>query len=177
LALAGSVMALAAGGVDPVLRTARAFSGAASLSEYALRYQGGPWFRFLVDLMLISPWPVLCWLVWIGVLIAGRAWDERAGFWALVPALTIGMLCLVPHGKNPRLALFLEAPMRLCTVLLLQRLTRDRQGNLLSTAVMAAAVGGIVWMDLQTFWGMFVLGGIYDPVGTTLLAARGFLPR
>lgn len=174
--LAGMLVVLAAGGIEPALRVARAFSGAAALNAYALKYQGGPWFRFIVDLLLISPWPVLLTLVWIGTLIGSRVRDERAWFWALIPVLFIAMVSLVPAGKNVRFATFLEMPMRLCTVLLLQRLTRDRKGNLLSTAVMAAAVGGIVWMDLQSFWGMFVFGEIYDPVGTTLLAARGFLP-
>lgn len=177
LLLAGAVMALAAGGVGEAWRTATVFSGAASLSGYAAKNQSGPWYRFLVDLMLISPWPVLCWLAWIGALIAGRTRDGRLWFWALVPALFIGMASLMPAGKNPRFVLFAEMPMRLCTVLLLQRATRDAKGNLGSAALMAAAVGGIVWMDLNSFRELFVAGGIYDPVGATLLIARGFLPR
>ena len=177
LALVGSVMVLAAGGVDPVLRTARAFSGAAALSEYALKYQGGPWFRFLVDLMLISPWPVLCWLVWIGVLIGTRARDERAWFWALVPALFIGMLCFVPAGKNARFLLFLEMPMRLCSVLLLERLAgAGKEGGIRSAILVGGVVLLIVAQDLDSFFRLFVAGGIYDPVSLSLLSARGFLP-
>ena len=174
--LAGTLVVLAAGGIEPALYVARSFSGAAALNAYAIKYQNGPWFRFIVDFLLISPWPVLLTLVWIGTLIGSRVRDERAWFWALIPVLFIAMISFVPAGKNIRLMTFLEMPMRLCSVLLLQRITGDSEGNLRSTALMAAAIGCILWMDLQAFWGMFVLGGIYDPVSAMLLRARGFFP-
>ncbi|MDO8730606.1 MAG: glycosyltransferase family 39 protein [Candidatus Omnitrophota bacterium] len=177
LALAGSVMVLAAGGIHPVLKTAAGFAGAAHVNTYALHYQNGPWFRFLIDLLLLSPWPVICWLGWIGVLVADRSRDERVWFWALVPVLFIAMLCWVPAGKNARFILFLEMPMRLCTVLLLERLAGARKGGGVRSAIL---VGGVVLLivvqDLDSFFRLFVTGGIYDPVSFSLLSARGFLP-
>lgn len=170
LAAAAGLMALAAGGIHPALKTATGFAGAAHVNAYALQYQQGPWFRFLVDLMLVSPWPVLLWLVWTGVLIGERSRDERQWFWAAVPALFIGLGCLLPAGKNVRFVMALEMPMRLCAVFLLQRLIRSRW-------VMAAVVLCLIAIDLDSFCRLFLEGGIYDPVSAALLPLRGFLPR
>lgn len=175
LALAGSAIALAAGGIGPVFQVAASFLGA-SINEYSLNYQQGPWYRFITDFMLVSAWPVLLYFIWVGVLIGERVKDYRIWFWTLVPALFLVMIACFPMQRNIRLIMFLEMPLRLCSVLLLQRLFGDSDGNRRATIGMAAAVLILMWIDLQSFYHLFVNGDIYDPIGLSLMAARRYLP-
>lgn len=174
---AALVMVLfAAGGPKPLWESLQPFINADSGSLYGQRMQNGPWFRALVDLMLISPWPVLLYLLGLGVFSTDKKPDERFWFWAIIPVAQILLIALPPYGKNVRFLLLSEAAMRLCSVVLLQRLLGDRPGNLRSALLMGAVV--LVWIctDLKTFHQLFVVGGIYDPVSVSLLTHWGFLP-
>jgi len=130
-----------------------------------------------VDLMLVSPWAVLLYLLSVGFFSADRRQDAKFWFWALVPVVLIVLMDVAPYRKNVRFLLLSEMAMRLCAVLLLQRLLGDRPGNVRSGLFMGMAVIAWVCVDLQAFRNLFVLEGIYDPVSFWLLLARGFIHR
>jgi 4-amino-4-deoxy-L-arabinose transferase-like glycosyltransferase len=166
--------ALAAGGFSPAWR---AFAGTVlqpATNTYALAYGAGPWFRYLVDGVLLSPWPPLLFLAWLGYLLGARVSDERAWTWALVPVLFIA--CAVPFPKFVRWALALEAPVRLGAVLLLERLLARAAGRRAS-ACLGAAVALLMLVDLAGFRRLFVVSDIYDPTTTLLAASRDLIPR
>jgi len=171
---AGLVAALAAGGVTPAWR---AFAGTLlqpTANAYALAYGAGPWFRYCVDALLLSPWPPLLYLAWLGYLAATRPVDEHVWAWALVPLLFVA--CAVPFPKFVRWALPLDAPLRLGAVLFLERMLAggaDRPGH----ARLATAVVALMAVDLAGFHRLFVVGDIYDPTTALLAAWRDLVPR
>src|SRR6185503_3685318 len=119
--LVGAVLvaALAAGGFDVAWRTLLTTVAQDGVNEYIVRYGGGPWFRYVLDYLLVSPWTTLAYLVWLGWLGASRDADDDTSAWALVPILVVA--ALVPFSKSLRYVVALEAPIRLGAVLLLQR--------------------------------------------------------
>jgi len=46
-----------------------------------------------------------------------------------------------------------------------------------ATAGLGVLVAELMWVDLRTFHEFFVVGDIYDPTSSLLLAARGFVPQ
>lgn len=177
LAISGLAMGLAAADPGLVWETLKVFGSGAPANLYAQRYQEGPWFRFVVDFMLLSPWATLLYLVGLGWIFSERPRDERVWFWAFLPILFVGLASWFPSGKNIRFALFLDVPIRLCVVWILQRLTGDAEGAPAGrTAAMALAVAALMAVDLNSYYRLFVWGGIYDPVSASLLENLRFIP-
>jgi 4-amino-4-deoxy-L-arabinose transferase-like glycosyltransferase len=173
LALAACVAALAAGGFGPAWE---AFSGTVrqpAANAYALAYGAGPWFRYYVDALLLSPWPPLLYLAWLGWLAATRPADERLWAWALVPLLFVA--CTAPFPKFVRWALPLDAPFRLATVLFLERVLRGTSPRA-GRAMVAVAVVALMAVDVAGFHRLFVVGDIYDPTTALLAASRKLIP-
>lgn len=177
LCLAAVAVLFAAGGPKVLWETLEFFINGDSGTLYGQRMQSGPWYRPLVDLMLISPWPVLLYLLGLGVFSTDRKPNEKFWFWAIIPVVQILLMDLPPYGKNVRFLLLSEMAMRLCGVLVLQRLLGDRRGNVRSALWIGAVALAWVCTDLQAFHQLFVTGGIYDPVSYWLLLERGFIPR
>jgi 4-amino-4-deoxy-L-arabinose transferase-like glycosyltransferase len=174
LACAVAIAALAAGGFATAWQALRTTVAQDGVNEYIVRFGGGPWFRYVLDYLLLSPWTTLAYVVWLGWLAASRDADDETWAWALVPILVVAML--VPFSKSLRYVVALEAPMRLGAVLLLQRALGDGNGNRLATAGMAAAVLAIAWIDLHAFRGLFIDAQTYDPASFNLLLWRRLLP-
>lgn len=144
-------------------------------NQYALAFTQGPWFRFLIDYLLLSPWTTLLYLLWIGYLIGSRVTDARMWAWALVPLLFLAWLA--PFWKNVRNVLVLEFPMRLGAVLFLRSILNRWWGeSWRATVGLGAIIGILMWLDLAAFRAFFLEAGIYDPVSAPLLAARRLIP-
>lgn len=175
LLLASVVIVTAAGGVEPTRDTLVAMWAAAQQNEYVRNYGGGPWFRWVVDFVLVSPWTALLAVVWLGLLATDPRPDFRQTAWALVPVLFVVMM--VPSVKFLRWALPLDVPIRLGAVLALERLIAARAGARWVPAGLAVATIALVLADLIAFRTLFVQADIYDPSSTVLLLFQGFVPR
>lgn len=163
----------AAGGWGVFWRVVSANITSPPLNAYAVKYGGGPWFRYLLDFLLVSPAPTLLYLGWIGYLLGAREKDPQVWWWALVPVLFV--LLSIPATKNLRYALMLEAPIRLGAVFLLDRLLPVRKGSAASGLRFAYALFFLLWLDLESFHRLFVAGGIYDPATAFLIQGRGLV--
>lgn len=170
LGIAVVLVVLTAGGLSPAWETLRVHLAAVGENRYAALHGGGPWFRYLVDSCLLSPWIAVLFLGWLGYLFGSRLQDDPARLWALVPVLFLG--CAAPFTKNARYALFLEFPLRFGAVRMAQQLVGDRRSRHWITLI----VLGLVVMDLWTFYQVFVYQGLYDPLTEWLLMKRGILP-
>lgn len=172
---AALVTVVAAGGVGPAWEALRGVVGQPAGNAYAVRHGNGPWFRYVIDFLALSPWTTLLYVAWLGVLVGTRSRDPSARAWALVPLLFL--LSAAPFAKFVRWALVLETPMRLGAALVLRQLVRDRPGDRAATARLAAAVAAIMVADLRAFHHLFVVGDLYDPTATGLLRTWGIVPR
>ena len=159
--LSTGVLGLVAGGLEPVAKAFALLAGGASGSDYARRWGGGPWFRYVLDFLLLSPATTLLYVVSLGVLVGERSDDPRLRSWALVPVLFVAATLSLP--KFVRWALPLDVPLRLGAAAALARLSGGR------VAIFAGMVCLLMVADLMAFHRFFVTADIYDPTTRLLL--------
>ena len=172
LALAGAVMLLAAGGWHTLWETLRMSRGAYS-SPFAQAYLQGPWFRYVADFLIISPWVTILYLVWLGTLVGSGEKDERVWFWVVLPVLFILFASLFPL-RHIRYAMVLEIPMRVGIALLLRRLPAQRLSARWAAFGTAVVLAGLILIDVETFR-RFVEWDVYEPTNLKLLLVQRFL--
>jgi hypothetical protein len=168
-ALAMGALALAAGGLAPAWQALAAVVSQPGSNEYALKFGGGPWYRYFVDDLVLAPWTTLLYVAWLGHALATRLTDEELLGWTLVPIVFV--VCVVPFAKFVRWALFLDVPMRMGAVALLLA-----HGGRRPRLVIGFATLWLVATQLAAFHRIFVVGDVYDPTSVELLALTGFLP-
>jgi 4-amino-4-deoxy-L-arabinose transferase-like glycosyltransferase len=174
--LCGCVWLLAAGSLETLVAVVRIILGSPASNPYAQQLGGGPWWRYGVDLLLLSPGPTL-----LGLAVAGHALLEtRAGRsdatrnWLALFALGL-LLAYAPFTKNVRYVAPIELPLRALAALGLFALCGRGPGWRRGAAV-AAAVALLCWLDWRHFERVFVAGALYDPMTAFLLQARGLIP-
>lgn len=114
LSVAGPMAAVAllvtlAGGVQPLVAVYQTLVMKAQGLAYARLTGDGPWHRYLVDLLIVSPM-VLC-LALGAVFALGRKRREIAFFFLFV-AVSYAIMCNVRYGMNLRYASIWELPLR-----------------------------------------------------------------
>lgn len=118
-----------------------------------------------------------CSWVWLGYAVLHR--QQRLTLWPWCAVSVVPLVCIAGGAwmtKNARYLLALETPMRLGSVLLLERLCRDRDGDVWATVRMALVLGCVAGAGLFTFQQCFVASQIYDPISALLLRARHIIP-
>jgi len=176
VAVAGGLGVVAAGGPGRALEVARIVLASPGESPFVKAFCGGPWYRLVVDFLLISPLATLLGLG--GVLtVAVRAVrrDARDLPTAAAILLVLTLAEFAPLIKNVRYVALLELPLRLLALGALSELAGGL-GARWRRPALAAAVAGLVAADLVSFLELFVAGGIYDPTSFNLLAARQMIP-
>jgi len=136
---------------------------------YAVKFQAGPWFRYLVDWMLLSPLVVV-------LAIAGAAALPRNV--QPVLAFTLGAVAVMSFLPilNVRFLLFLDPCVRLFAVVGVVAVSRRLRAAVRDQCV--AALGLIVILlgsELFQFYRIVEGGGVYDPVTAELIRANGFI--
>jgi hypothetical protein len=168
--LAGLAMAFAAGGARTAFDCVVATLHQTGENPYLLRFGGGPWYRYVVDFLLLSPWTALLYLVWLGILVGTQRMEDRLIAWALLPILYLAAVS--PVARFVRWTMPLDVPIRLGAALAIAGLLGGR-AMLLPRAMV---LGLLMVADIRSFLALFVVGDIYDPSNWLLLWWRGFLP-
>jgi 4-amino-4-deoxy-L-arabinose transferase-like glycosyltransferase len=116
---AGLLIALY-GGLDNVLGVFRTFVIKAQTLEQVLLIGDGPWYRYLLDMFIVSPL-VIC--LALGALFTLASTRKELGFAFVFVAVSYAIMCNLPHGMNLRFATIWDFPLRLAAVLMLMKLT------------------------------------------------------
>jgi 4-amino-4-deoxy-L-arabinose transferase-like glycosyltransferase len=174
LALAGWIAA--AGSFDALLQTMKIVMGSPATNEYAIQMGSGPWYRYLVDEVLVSAWPTLLGLG--GIALAAWRWraDEYDGarvYLALIYVFQIAVLAF--FTKNLRYVAVLEAPLRVLAVLVVCDLVARGPARVANAAA-AGVVALLCWLDWRNFEQIFITWQTYDPVTLQIAAARHLFP-
>ncbi|MBK7642018.1 MAG: glycosyltransferase family 39 protein [Planctomycetes bacterium] len=179
LAMPGLITAplflLAAGGFGPLLQTVRTVLGSPSTNTYAIRFGSGPWYRYLIDYICLSPGVTLLALGFAGALLV-RTLRERPAR-AEVQLGIVAAVLLFEMGfftKNARYLLILELPLCVFASGMLCELVPAKWN---SRWIWIAAAGALLCiLDWRTFDYGWVQHGIYDPLSGALLQMRAILP-
>ncbi len=118
----GAVLLIAIfGGLDNVLGVFRAFVTQAQTLEQVLLIGDGPWYRYLIDLLIVSPL-VVC--LALGALFTLSGTRKELGYGFVFIGVSYALMCNLPHGMNLRFATIWNFPLRLAAVLMIFELTR-----------------------------------------------------
>lgn len=179
-ALALGVWVVAAGSFTTVRRLVEIVLASPATNAYALRFGGGPWWRYLVDFLALSPVPTLLGLAGIALTLDrarrrpnGEPVERTLLFFALLTALTLAEYAFLT--KNVRYVMLLDLPLRLFAVEALWRLLPIR-AHAARVAATAAVVLLLAAADLRSFRELFLARGLYDPMSAPLLELRGIVP-
>ena len=169
---------LAAGDSETLLRLVEIIVTSPAGNEYALAFGRGPWYRYLVDFLLLSPWTTVLALGAIGgfaLRALGTRQDGADPILAYLALLVAAQLFAYAFfTKNVRYVAVLELPLRVFAVCALWELMPARRTRV-AVAACALVVALLCWSDHRSFRGIFVEGGVYDPVSAPLLSYRGLV--
>ena len=165
--LAGFVVLVnLAGGLDVFLETYRLLVVSAEKNIYAIRTGDGPWHRYLVDLMLVSP-AVLC--LAIGGLFTSAKSNRPLLYLSAFLGFTYLVMCNVKLGMNLRYATIWELPLCALATVQIGEIVRQfgKRGPFIAVLIFVALCA----YSLRQYLIFFVDYNLYELVSEGLLRA------
>jgi hypothetical protein len=104
------ILLILAGGVGSLIETYTLSVSKNYTLDYAIRTGDGPWHRYLVDLLLVSP---VVLLLAIGALFTIRREQKVEWFFVLFIAISYLIMCNIKYGMNLRYANMWDLPLRI----------------------------------------------------------------
>ncbi len=169
--LAGVVILIfLCGGADTFYSTYLLLVSKASALPYAIATGDGPWYRYLVDLLLISP---LVFLLSWGAMFRLRLTDKPALYLIVFMAGTYLLMCNVRYGMNLRYTNMWDMPLRYLAVFAVGDLSRSLPAR--KDLVFGLIMGLLCAFDLRQYHIFFVQHDLYELVTSGLLQALHIL--
>lgn len=142
---------------------------------YASQFSGGPWFRYFIDFMMLSPVITLMAIGYMGYLILKRSRDWKQMFFLVYFMFIYFCLSCLQHTKVVRFVINLEMVMALfCVSAILEffksQIRQDRWGLALVVLIVVSAV------SFNSYMGLFASTSLLDPVTYHLAVLQGFIP-
>jgi 4-amino-4-deoxy-L-arabinose transferase-like glycosyltransferase len=165
-----AVLVFLAGGIGDLIATYQLSISKNYTLRYAVLTGDGPWHRYLVDLLMVSP---VILLLAIGGVFRLRREDRVGWFFAGFIAASYLVMCNVKYGMNLRYANMWDVPLRILaagTILALaSKLSRYRQ------VAIVAVVSLICVIEFRQYIIFFVNYPLYELVSEGLLRALKIL--
>lgn len=159
-AVGAIMLVLAAGGIGPLVEAYRLNVTKSVLLEYALQTGDGPWHRYLLDFLLVSP---VVTMLAVGAL-GGTAWNDPAKrFLATFLIVSYAFMAQVRYGMNMRYGAMWTLPLSWLAFRLIVTLA-ERLRPAWRPGLIAAVVAVVCAVELQSYQRLFFKGTIYDPV-------------
>ena len=165
-ALAVTILASLLGGLGEWIMFCRMYMKGFA-GPYAVQFQGGAWYRYLVDFTLLSP----C----IVALMFGRIFTIEKGsrldfFWALLLGFSFLAMSTPSYGMSLRYAAYWDLPLRWLAASQALQLS-EKFPRIKPSFALAGLILILAAVDLFQYWRYFVHAGIYDPVTFKLIYA------
>jgi 4-amino-4-deoxy-L-arabinose transferase-like glycosyltransferase len=159
-----------AGGIDVLLGTYRLLISKNYQLPYAIKTGDGPWYRYIVDLLLVSP---IIMLLAIGSVFRMDRTKRPELFLLTFVAGSYFVMCNLKYGMNLRYANMWDLPLRLLAVSTLASLVAPlRQRRAL---IFGLAIAVICTFELRQYLILFVQFPLYELVSEGLLRALHIL--
>ena len=158
------------GGANTFYDTYLLLVSKASVLPYAVATGDGPWYRYLVDLLLMSP--IVFLLAWGGVFRLRLAEKEPLYLLVFVAASYL-LMCNIRYGMNLRYTNMWDMPLRYLALLAVYRIAPSVRPY--RDLVITAAVSLICLVDLRQYYIFFVQYGLHELVTSGLLHALRIL--
>jgi 4-amino-4-deoxy-L-arabinose transferase-like glycosyltransferase len=160
------ILVFLAGGLDNLITTYRLLVSKASQMPYAIRTGDGPWHRYLVDLLLVSP---VILILAIGSIFRLDRTKKPELYMSIFITASYLVMCNVKYGMNLRYANMWDMPLRFLAFGSLVNIVAPlrRYQNI----ALVVAVGFICAIELCEYNVFFVKFGLYELVTEGLLRA------
>ena len=173
--IAGPLVGLAAlvtlaGGTENFIHIYQLLVSKAQTLDYAIRTGDGPWYRYFIDYMLVSP---IVLILAIGALFSTARESRPLLYLAAFMACSYVLMCNVKYGMNLRYTTIWDMPLRLLAYTQLAQLTR-RFGPRQPLAL-ALLVAALCSYELRQYLILFHDAALYELVPGGLLFALKFL--
>lgn len=146
-----------------------------AINKYSVLFCRGPWFRYIIDYILISPLTTILALVFIVYTLINREMfrDYKISYFIILFVILYLLLSSFDYNKNIRYAISLDIIIRLFVIFILKEIFKKTRfmGDFVFFIVLFLCL-----IDYFNFIDLFCQKNIYDPVSFTLLKARQFIP-
>ena len=145
-------------------------------SPYAAYFCSGPWFRYVMDFLLLTPLVTILFIGYCFVFVCERGagdWKQKyfLGYFVFIYAVMSSLM----HSKVVRVVVNLEMVMALFAVFMLMRLSARYPLERRKTWLLYTAFA-VFLFNMEGFLRLFYFSGLLDPISYHLLALRGFIP-
>jgi hypothetical protein len=171
--IVGVIYVLSAGSIYRPIEVAKIILASPATNKYAILFCSGPWFRCLIDFMLLSPWVCLLAIGFFFHYLVKNEKREEIVYLLLFCSSLIFLFSF--FAKNVRYVINLDFPIRLFAVLMLVELKKLLFKNR-ATYILVAFVCLIALFDYLNFYNLFAIRRIYDPISQWLLQAWRIVP-
>lgn len=165
-----------AGGPQTLWQLAKILLMSPSTNQYAATFGGGPWYRYLLDFMLLSPLPTLAALLYLGSQfkrLKTGPHNRCVLYFGLILSLLLFEYDFLT--KNVRYLALLDLPIRVfCGLMIDHIFSSGNSRNRFAWGLLVVSL--LCWLDFQSFQQIFISNHVYDPVSQALLEARGIIP-
>jgi 4-amino-4-deoxy-L-arabinose transferase-like glycosyltransferase len=164
------VLVFLAGGLGTLIETYRLLVTKAAQTSYAILTGDGPWYRYLVDLLLVSP---IILLLALATIFRIKRTMKPELYLATFIAASYLVMCNVRYGMNLRYANMWDAPLRFLAIGSLVALVTPlpRYRNL----VLGIAVGFVALIEVRQYFILAVQYPLYELITHDLLRALHIL--
>ena len=166
-ALAVLFLAWLVGGISDWLQFYLMFVEKSRTNVYSIMAQDGPWYRYLIDFVILSPLVTVCACSRIFQI---RKTEKAEIFFAFALAFSFMSMATVTYGMSLRYAAYWELP--LCWFAASQLLRVSRSLSSVRPAILAVGLFLVVGsVGLSQYYRFFVEGEVYDPITSSLAQA------
>ncbi len=159
-----------AGGTENFIQIYKILVTKAQTLEYAIRTGDGPWYRYFIDYMLVSP---IVLILAIGAIFSTAHESRPLLYITAFIAASYVLMCNVKYGMNLRYTTIWDMPLRLLAFAQLAQLTQ-RCGPRQSL-VLGALVAGLCAYEWRQYYILFHDHALYELVVGGLLFALKML--
>ena len=159
-----------AGGLDVLVASYRLSVSKNYQLTYAILTGDGPWYRYLVDLLLVSP--IILFLAIGTVFRLNRSLKPELYFVLFVGA-SYAIMCNIKYGMNLRYANMWDMPLRFLAFS--QMATLSSLARRYRAVLLASLVGLISIIDLRQYYILAVRYPLYELISEELLRALKIL--
>ena len=157
------------GSAETFYLTYRLLVSKASVLPYAIATGDGPWFRYLVDLLLASP--LIFLLAW-GAIFRLKFADKNSLYLLTFVVVTYLLMCNIRYGMNLRYTNMWDMPLRYLAFGCLVDIARPFRRR---EIFLVAGVLALCAIDLRQYYIFFVQHDLYELVTGGLLRALQIL--
>ncbi len=145
-------------------------------NAYAIDYCSGPWFRYLVDFLLLIPLETLLFIAYAGYLCTQKgALDFKRKYLLAYFVYVYGALSFLAHSKVVRFVVNLEMVIALFAVLMMIELSKG-SGEQKRRIFLFYGCFGIFLYNWFSFMDLIYKPTLLDPISYYLLVFRHFIP-